>query len=145
MSVFIDPRKGFDTVSHELILKKLRHLGMLDLEYTWFESYLSNRKQFVNLNGCVSNERTIHTGIPQGSLLGILLFQLLINDLFKCLKYSSCILYADNTTIFLIGRSLKFLRVKMQYDLNSLSTWLCNNKLKLNVSKMKAMLLNKEA
>ena len=76
--------------------------------------------------------------------MGVLLFQILIDDLHRCLCYSRCILYADDMTIYVIGRSLKCLKVKTQYDLNCLENWLCLNWLKLNVHKTKSLLFNKE-
>ena len=85
----------------------------------------------------------IDTGVLQGCLLGVLLFQVVINDLPNCLKFSTCILYADDTTIFVIGRSLKFMKMKLQSELRSLLSWLSANHLKLNASKMKVMLFNK--
>ena len=129
---------------HSLILLKLERLGVRDIELQWFRDYLTGRKQSVVLNGSVSPQRTLLVGVPQGSLLGVLLFQILINDLPKCLKHCSSILYADDTTIFVSGRSLKFLRVKLQSDLNYLSSWLCVNGLKLNVDKTKVLLFNRE-
>ena len=91
-----------------------------------------------------SELKTLPTGVAQGSLLGVLLFQIHINDMFKTLKQMMSILYADDTTLLITGRSLHFLRCKMQHDLGQLSTWLCINKLKLNVSKTKCMIFHKE-
>ena len=144
LSVFVDLRKAFDTVSHSLILSKLKCIGICDKELRWFTDYLTNRKQLVQLGGCSSDMASIDVGVPQGSLLGVLLFEILINDVVKSLKFCSSILYADDTTLFVIGRSVRFLRIKMQSDLNALSEWLRINSLKLNVKKTKAMVLNKE-
>ena len=88
--------------------------------------------------------RNLMIGVQQGSLLSVLLFQLTINDLYSCLRYCTSILYADDTMLFLVGRLLRFLRLKLQMDLNNLSTWLKLNKLKLNVKKTKCMLFSKE-
>ena len=144
LSIFIDLKKAFDTVSHKVILNKLELLGIRDVELKWFENYLTNRQQVVHLNGHTSPPKSLHIGVQQGSLLGVILFQLLINDLPTVLKFSTSILYADDTTLFIIGRSLCFLKIKMQSDLNHLDGWLVANNLKLNVSKTKYMLLNKE-
>ena len=120
-------------------------MGVSGIEHDWFHSYLVNRTQYITLSSSAAlAQTTVEMGVPQGSLLGVLLFQLLINELPKSLKYCMSILYADDTMILLIGRSLKFLRIKMQEDLKSLLAWLCMNRLKLNVLKTKAMLLNKE-
>ena len=82
--------------------------------------------------------------MPQGSLLGVLLFQVLIDGLPRVLRYANSVLYADDTTIFLVGKSLHFLKVKLQHDLNLVSDWLKVNSLKLNVNKTKAILFNKK-
>ena len=142
LSVFIDLKKAFDTVSHDLILKKLIMLGIKGKEIEWFKSYMSNRKQFVQLDDVSSEKKNVTVGVQQGSLLGVLLFQLLINDLPNCLKFCTCILYADDTTLYIFGKSLKFLRSKMQADLDQLQLWLTVNSLKLNVGKTKVMLFS---
>ena len=145
LSIFIDLHKAFDTVSHSLLLKKLDLLGIRGCELTWFENYLSNRKQFVSTSSnCKSDLQTVSIGVPQGSLLGVLIFQLFINDIYRILRFCSCILYADDTTFYVVGKSLKFLRAKMNSDLCAVSSWLTSNKLKLNVSKTKCVLFNKE-
>ena len=144
LSVFVDLQKTFDTVSHSVILAKLHKLGLSNTELSWFSSYLTGRMQYVNFNGYCSDYKQLTVGVAQGSLLGVLLFQIHINDLVKSLKYSSCILYADDTTIYLIGKNLHFMKMKMQFDLNNLAIWLRSNHLKLNVSKTKVMILNKD-
>ena len=143
LTVFIDLRKAFDSVSHSVIIRKLRKLGIQDTELQWFQSYLSMRSQHVQINCDKSPNMEVNVGMPQGSLLSVLLFQLQINDLPKSLKYCTSIL-ADDTTLFLVVKSLKFLRLKMQHDLDSLSRWLKANCLKLNVKKTKVMLFNRE-
>ena len=144
LAVFIDLKKAFDTVSHCHIFSKLETLGVRGTELKWFRSYLENRRQCVELHSMRSEMKRLPTGVPQGSLLGVLLFKIDINDVFKSLKQSMSILYADDTTLFITGKSLHFLRVKMQHDLLLLSKWLSTNKLKLNISKTKCMLFHKE-
>ena len=144
LNIFIDLRKAFDTVPHKIILDKLQCLGLQGRELEWFESYMSKRRQFVSVNGTRSREMRLNVGVQQGSLLGVLLFQLLINDLSSSLKFCRSVLYADDTTLFVMGHSLRYMKIKMQYDLNVRHDWLCANGLKLNVSKTKAMVFNRE-
>ena len=124
LSIFVDLKKAFDTVSHSLIAEKLSCLGIQDITLQWYNSYLCGREQQVMLNDSVSVKAKVKVGVPQGSLLGVLLFQILINDFPNCLKFCSSILSADDTTIYCIGKSICFLKCKMQADLDSLSVWL---------------------
>ena len=100
LSVFIDLKKAFDMVPHKLVLEKLNKMGINGLELEWFSSYMHLRKQFVVINDKKSALANTTVGVQQGSLLGVLLFQLMINDLPKCLKFSTSILYANDTTIY---------------------------------------------
>ena len=142
ISIFIDLKKAFNTVSHKLILKKLELLGIENAKLGWFRSYLTNRMQITKVNDETSEPCVINTGVPQGSLLGVLLFQLLINDMTQVLKHSNCLLYADDTTIYVIGRNIRFMKMKLQSNIDSISMWLCSNSLKLNVAKTKVLLFN---
>ena len=106
---FIDLRKAFDTVSHSIIIKKLECLGIRGVLLNWFKSYLTMRQQFTYVNNAISDIRYMECGIPQGSLLRVLMFQLQINDMPHCLRFSNSILYADDTTIYVVGRNVKFI------------------------------------
>ena len=143
LAVFIDLRKAFNTISHSLIIRKLECLGVSDIALTWFKSYLTGRSQCVSLGKSISAPTHLKVGVAQGSLLGVLLFNLVINDLYRSLKYSTAILYADDTTLIISGTNLHFMKMKLQADLNGLSIWLKLNRLKLNVSKTKCMLFEK--
>ena len=144
LAIFVDLRKVFDTVSHSIVLRKLNKLGVGGIEYDWCCSYLSQHTQMVDINDSQSDYTYVTTGIPQGSLLGVLLFQLHINDIYRCLKFSTSILYADDTTIYVSRSSLRFIKLKLEKDLETLSGWLRLNLLKLNVMKTKCMLFHRE-
>ena len=144
LAIFIDLKKAFDTVDHSLILTKLESYGIRGGELEWYRSYLSDRFQYTSMNGVVSEKRKLLVGVPQGSLLGVLLFQIVINDLHTAIRYSNVILYADDTTILIVGKNLKCAKVKLQYDMNELYNWLCLNKLSLNTAKTKMMIFSRE-
>ena len=143
LSVFVDLRKAFDTVNHSIILAKLEKLGVWGVALDWFRSYLCNQVQYVTYQGVDSDKKGLPCGVPQGSLLGVILFQIQINDLKSCLRYSDSILYVDDTMIYVFGRNLHALKANIQYDLNALSRWLSLNKLLLNAKKTKSLLFSR--
>ena len=138
--IFVDLQKAFDTVDHEILLHKLNHYGVRGIENNWFKSYLSNRKQFVSINGSISKEVYVQHGVPQGSVLGPLLFLLYINDLNKALKYCTTIHFADDTSLLLKNNSLKQMKKYLNRDLKNLTNWLNANKISLNASKTELLL-----
>ena len=139
--VFIDLKKAFHSVDHEILLKKLTKYGIIGLENTWFASYLENRMPFCRVNGVSSNLDNINCGVPQGSCLGPLLFLLYINDLPFSLQNSQVTMYADDTTISYSSNNIDDLNYKLNRDLNCLKQWLRGNKLSLNVIKIQAMVV----
>ena len=108
--IFIDLKKAFDTVNHAILLQKLKHYGIRNKALAWFKSYLTNRKQYVSLNGCDSDIKDINCGVPQGSVLGPILFLLYINDLPNISKKLKFFLFADDTNIYYEDANLKNLK-----------------------------------
>ena len=135
LGVFLDLSKAFDTINHDTLLKKLHHYGVRGLALDWFRSYLSNRKQFVNFKNVNSEMQAVTCGVPQGSVLGPLLFIIYTNDLPNALRHSRCILFADDTTLYYSSKNMQNTITKISEDLNNLTEWFKANKLSLNVSK----------
>ena len=140
--VFLDIRKAFDSVDHKILLCKMKtQFGLSNIEIDWFASYLSNREQVCNINGSISSPKIIKTGIPQGSILGPLLFLLYINDLPDCLHKTTPCLYADDTQIFASSNDYAELIDSLNYDLNNIGQWLVKNKLQHHPTKTKVMII----
>ena len=133
--IFIDLKKAFDTVNHDILLRKLEHYGVRGPILKWFESYLTGRKQYVFYNGATSEIKNITCGVPQGSVLGPLLFLIYINDLPNISKKLTFFLFADDTNIYYESKNLKEIEKTVNEELKKLSLWLNINRLALNVAK----------
>jgi hypothetical protein len=143
IGIFLDFSKAFDTVNHKILLTKLYSYGIRGMAYTWIESYLTNRKQFTSYNGSNSPTATIKCGVPQGSILGPILFLLYINDLGSISNLLSPIMFADDSNLFMSGKNLPNLSTLLNNEIPILVEWLRANRLSLNIGKTHAMIFGK--
>ena len=141
--LFIDLQKAFDTVDHDILVSKLEYYGARGITKNWFSSYLKDRKQFVTINGFKSSLKNINFGVPQGSVLGPLLFLIYINDLNLSVKNSIVHHFADDTNLLCIDKSIKMLCKKVNYDLKGITNWLDANRISLNVNKTEYIIFRK--
>ena len=119
--MFLDLCKAFDTVDHKILLAKLEYYGIRGVVYDWFASYLSNRRQFVSLFGTNSDYQIVTCGVPQGSVLGPLLFLLYINDMPKCSNILEFYLFADDTNLFFNNPNIQNLETILNVELEKVS------------------------
>ena len=139
-SVFLDFAKVFDTVNHQILLSKLENYGIRGPAKEWFESYLKNRHQIVKIGDTLSDKMQIVCGVPQGSILGPILFLLYINDIKNSSKILKFFLYADDTSSLLISKSIQKLESIYNKELPYVTDWFNANKLTLNVEKSNLVL-----
>jgi hypothetical protein len=141
--VFVDLQKAFDTVNHDILVDKLEHYGVRGLANNWFSSYLKNRSQFVSILGFESTTQPINHGVPQGSVLGPLLFLIYINDLHFAIMNSKVYHFADDTNLLNIGSCPKKMQKDINADLKILHKWLLANKISLNSGKTEIIFFHK--
>ena len=148
VTLFLDLSKAFDTLEHNVIFNKMEKYGIRGTALNWFKSYLCNRHQRVRINAGENGTNTISDtfpvtyGTPQGSCLGPLIFLIYCNDLSNSLMHSSCIQFADDTTIYCSSKNLRYLKWQIMEDLNNISDWFKGNKLTLNLNKTNYMVFN---
>ena len=140
VSVYIDLRKAFDTVNGKILLNKLNHYGVRGVANDWIKSYLTNRQQFVSIEGSNSPKSDVCLGVPQGSVLGPLLFLVYVNDMFSSCPNMQLIHYADDTTAFCSAKTTGELITTVNSNLKLLNLWLQSNRLSLNVQKSSYMI-----
>ncbi len=126
-AVLMDLSKAFDCLNHELLLAKLHAYGFSKSALTLIQSYLSNRRQRVKINGSFSAWKDTNLGVPQGSVLGPLLFNIYINDIFLLMNGTEICNYADDTTIYSCGYDIRNIIIKLEQDANHLATWFPEN------------------
>lgn len=143
VGIFLDLSKAFDTVDHKILISKLQRYGFTDVAIKWLNDYVYNREQFVSINGCESNRAKLVCGVPQGSVLGPLLFLIYINDLAWISPTVFPILFADDTNIVMSHNDFGSLIREANDGLSCVSEWFQMNKLSLNVKKLNFVIKTK--
>lgn len=141
LSIFCDLSKAFDIIDHKILLHKLHNMGVRGVALSWFESYLSNRKQYIEIENTKSDVKILKHGVPQGSVLGPLLFLVYVNDI-NTNNDNNTLCFADDTTIFVSSANPHELFLKANESLNKAYDWFCANKLNLNTKKTNYMIIS---
>ena len=142
--ILLDFAKAFDTVNHDILLNKLEYYGIRGIALNWFKSYLSDRMQCTEIGDTQSKLSFIKHGVPQGSILGPLLFLLYINDIVMSSPVFKFILFADDTSLFYSHKNKHDAVDILNSELSKISQWLAANKLSLNVSKSKLLVFSNQ-
>ena len=135
VGIFLDLKKAFDTVDHSILCEKLKKYGVSGKSYEIIHSYLKERKQTVDIRGTQAEFKNVDIGVPQGSILGPLLFIIYINDLVNIDGSCEYFMYADDTAIFFKHRDTYVLQTMINTALPKISSWLQSNFLTLNIAK----------
>ena len=136
-AIFIDLSKAFGTLGHTKIITKLQSYGVDSVELKWFQDYLFNRTQFVEFGDVLSQGEGIKCGVPQGPIIGPLLFFLFYNDFPSCLKHSEVIIYADDTVIFVPGKEVTIVETRLSADMKRINEWCLKSEFILNLGEGK--------
>ena len=138
-SIFLDVAQAFDSVDHEILLDKLEHYGVRGISIKLLKSYLTNRKQYVYMNGSTSKLISIDTGVPQGSVLGPFLFLVYVNDLVNCSNFKTVL------SVTMPSNTVSNLKFKVEAELKKMLNWYRSNKLSLNYKKTQMLLFDKRS
>ena len=139
--ILLDLRKAFDLVNHTLLLEKLKLYQCCGKTLEWFTSYLNERKQMVNLKNNISDPELVKSGVPQGSILGPLLFIMFMNDIPLEINEGALEMYADDSTVSVSGKTIKEIETKLNTSARQIATWCSENKIAVNVEKTKSLLV----
>ena len=137
--VMIDLQKAFDTVDHDILLHKVKALGFHDLSVSWLKSYLKDRNKKTDISGTFSDPRVVPCGVPQGPILGPLLFLIYVNDMEAAVS-CQLILYADDSALLISGRDVRQIEESLGIELSSLNGWFVDNKLSIHLGKTECIL-----
>ena len=140
-AVFIDLSKAFDTLSHSMLIEKLSAYGVRNSELLWFTDYLFGRQQFVQVDGCSSESTYMMTGVPQGSILGPLLFMIYFNDVVDQVCQCEILMYADDTVLYYGSKDVLAIERVLTKELKNLSDYFSKNELIINLNKGKTELM----
>ena len=140
----MDLKKAFDTVNHKILLKHIYNIGIRGNMHSWLKNYIHNRYQFVSIKNLKSSLKPITCGVPQGSVLGPLLFLIYINSFSKINLKGKINLFADDTTIIYFSNDFSQILKDINDDLKLIYEWLCFNKLTLNFNKSSFMFVSKK-
>ena len=140
-SIFLDLSKGFDCVDHDILLRKLKYYGIRGVAFDFFKSYLTNRRQQTQVNGIFSEYLTVLCGVPQGSVLGPILFLLYTNDLINASNFAIN-LFADDTCLSLCNSNLNELQIHCNFEAAEINEWFIPNKLTTNSKKASSFILS---
>ena len=142
-SIMLDFSKAFDSINHEILVDKMSAYGIKSGELKWFRHYLSHRKQRVKIKDVYSSWTSVHRGVPQGSILGPVLFLLYVNDLPNAVHQLTVKQFVDDTTVYASSPTPDELQVTLSSDLDCVAQWARCNQLELNTSKTQLLLMSR--